>query len=138
MGYEVGWGAQVLGSTMEQRGWSRKEWLEKWQISLQSQPLAGEGDRPCCPLTARGRDTGMGSPGMGHPCSGFGPWAICQSMSSLFLGFPSPEDGVWYRRELTPGRGLRLVLADLTSCCQMPIQCYSTAFSYHLDAWLIC
>lgn len=72
-------------------------------------------------------------------------WVICvqgsvlgpkafQSMSSLSLGFPSPEDGVWYRRELTPGGGLRLVLADLTWCRQTPIHCYSTAFSYQLDA----
>lgn len=84
VGGDVGWGAQVLGSTVGQRGWCT-ECLQKWQISLQ--PLAGEGDRPHCPLTARERDADKCSPGVVVSVQGsvLGPSAkACPSFSWAF------------------------------------------------------
>lgn len=83
---EVGWGAQVLGEPrgaegmVLQRGWRNGR-------SPYRDPLAGEGDRPHCPLIARGRDTGMGSPAMVIRVQGsvLGPSAkACPSFSWAF------------------------------------------------------
>lgn len=83
---EVGWGAQVLGSTVGQRGWCCRVAGE--MADLPTEPaLIWEGDRPHCPLTAGGRDTGRGSPAMVIRVQGsvLGPSAkACPSFSWAF------------------------------------------------------